>query len=96
MELLSFSVFNVLTVSEKQRANRTAGNVGGNERFPPTTLVHKRRSAMPRELTDDEKKSYKKWLANGELKSIQEAFGAEYADRAATYIAKKWIAALRL
>lgn len=51
---------------------------------------------MPRELTDDEKKSYKKWLANGKLKSIQEAFGAEYADRAATYIAKKWIAALRL
>ena len=67
MELLSFSVFDVLIVSEKQRANRTAGNVGGNERFPPTTLVHKRRSAMPRELTDDEKKSYKKWLANGEL-----------------------------
>ena len=44
---------------------------------------------MPRELTDDEKKSYKRWLANGDLKSIQEAFGTEFVEKTATYIAKK-------
>jgi hypothetical protein len=40
-------------------------------------------------LGESEKKQYKRWLARGELDSIQQSFGEEHYNNALSYIAKK-------
>ncbi|KAM7457820.1 hypothetical protein BLSTO_01418 [Blastocystis sp. subtype 1] len=42
-----------------------------------------------KELTPEEKQTYRKWLANGDLRHIAESFGDDYVTRAATYVGRK-------
>ena len=48
-----------------------------------------------KELTAEEKQTYRKWLANGDLGHIAESFGDDYVTRAATYVGRKWVDSAR-
>ena len=48
-----------------------------------------------KELTPEEKQTYRKWLANGDLRHIAESFGDDYVTRAATYVGRKWVNSAR-
>ena len=63
--------------------------------FPSNPLQFKTSNSHMKELTKEQKETYRKWLANGDLNNIAKSIGEEYATRAAVYIGRKYTDSLQ-
>lgn len=65
------------------------------KQFPSNSSQFKTPNFQMKELTPEEKQTYRKWLANGDLRHIAESFGDDYVTRAATYVGRKYVDSAR-